>query len=73
MATMTSKEPTKADREFAARLFNLRKHVLDISQEEMAAQVGVSLSTWTSWELCRRVPSPISKQLLKTLFPKHLS
>lgn len=47
-----------------ARLKALRQ-LLDITQREAAERIGVSTSTWVSWENAQRVPGRITQRLLR--------
>ncbi len=53
---------------WAARLVALRKST-KLSQAELAARVGVHVSTWVKWERGERNPSVTAAQLLPILFP----
>lgn len=49
---------------FAALIFDLRQR-LGISQEKLAAQLGVSFQTINRWENQRVKPSAMAEQLVK--------
>ncbi len=60
---------TQAPRTFAAQLRHLRTQ-LDLTQEALAAALGVSFATVNRWEQGHREPSPLARKQLDAFIEK---
>jgi transcriptional regulator with XRE-family HTH domain len=65
---MARKKPLKP-KLWKTRLFNLRKK-LGLTQEQAAAECGMTTSAWVAWENRQNYPSRLALNLIKQAFGK---